>query len=800
VSDLGIGISAQEILESIGDAFYFLDREWRFVYMNRQAEPLVGKSVEECLGRGVWELFPEAVGTPFYAEYHRAMDENVEVRLTEYYHPLRTWFTVSAYPAPKGLAVYFRDVTLQIESERSLREKEALLASIVETVAEGVVAFDVAGRVLAANPAFLAILGFDEGADPYDALGDFAAEFKVWDADGRPLPLEEWPVARALRGERVEQEDLRFSRRGAEPRWVSLSAAPILDADGSVRAAVVSAVDVTERTSALNRLRQSESRLLALMDSARDFAIVGLDQDLTIAELNEGGERILGCAAEDVVGQPVDVIFTDDDVAAGRPRTEAEIARRDGRSVDERWHVRPDGGLFWASGYTYSVHGEVGDVRYVKVFQDRTAQRLAEEAVLRSEREFRALFESAPGSYLVLRPDFTIVTASDEMVRTAGRTREDLVGRHLFDVFPDNPDDPEVAASRDLRDSIETVLATRQTHTMPLQRYDVQRPDGEWEERWWSPVNSPVLGDGGEVLFVIHRTEEVTEFVRERKAQGDWSGETLANPMTRMETELYLRARDIQDANRRLHEAMDALRRSEAELERRVAERTAELEASHRLQESYNYSVSHDLRAPLRAIVATARILQDEHGAALSPDAHALLERQASAAKRLGDLVDELLKSSRLTRQEMRPAAMDLSALAEEVAREQGQALGKEFDLRVQPGMVAVADPLLVRLVLENVVGNAMKYSAEGTTIQVGRVETPRGSACFVSDRGIGFDMAYEARIWRPFERLVLDKDFEGTGIGLYNVAHMVERMGGQVWAESEPGRGSTFYFTLGRS
>ncbi len=232
---------------------------------------------------------------------------------------------------------------------------------------------------------------------------------------------------------------------------------------------------------------------------------------------------------------------------------------------------------------------------------------------------------------------------------------------------------------------------------------------------------------------------------------------------------------------------------AEAELERRVAERTAQLEAARRSQESWNYSVSHDLRAPLRAVMSTARILQLDHAEELSPAVQDLLQRQVNAAKKLGNLIDELLAAARLANQDLATDTLDISAIAREVADEHLKESERSFYVRILPGMTGCGDGRLVRLVLSNFLENAMKYSPCGSTIEVGQAS----GAYYVRDEGIGFDMKYEPKIWRPFERLVLDSDYAGTGIGLYNVAQMVARMGGRCWAESVPGKGSTFWFSL---
>jgi signal transduction histidine kinase len=211
--------------------------------------------------------------------------------------------------------------------------------------------------------------------------------------------------------------------------------------------------------------------------------------------------------------------------------------------------------------------------------------------------------------------------------------------------------------------------------------------------------------------------------------------------------------------------------------------------------EGFTYSVAHDLRAPLRAIISTSRILIEEAGGKLDPEDRRLLERQAHNANRLGTLIDDLLKMSRISREEMRLEPFDLSALAEGLAREmERDGRAGAGQIVVQPGLNARGDSRLIRLALQNLFENAAKFSPGGGSIHVGRVAD---GAYYVRDSGIGFDMQFVNRLFRPFERLVSDDQFSGTGIGLANVNRVIQRHGGRVWAESELGKGATFFFTL---
>lgn len=216
-------------------------------------------------------------------------------------------------------------------------------------------------------------------------------------------------------------------------------------------------------------------------------------------------------------------------------------------------------------------------------------------------------------------------------------------------------------------------------------------------------------------------------------------------------------------------------------LEERVRERTHELE-------SFCYSVSHDLRAPLRAINATSAILMEDFGSQLPTDAVDELERQAEASARLGRLIDDLLQFVRLGQTEAHRVEFDLSALARSVANE------LRLEVIVADGMTAYGDASLIRLMVMNLIDNAAKFCGEkAPCIEMGQ----QGDVFYVRDQGIGFDPKYSEKLFQPFERLHREGDYPGTGIGLANVKRIVERHGGQVWAESRPYEGATFFFTL---
>jgi PAS domain S-box-containing protein len=248
-------------------------------------------------------------------------------------------------------------------------------------------------------------------------------------------------------------------------------------------------------------------------------------------------------------------------------------------------------------------------------------------------------------------------------------------------------------------------------------------------------------------------------------------------------------------------QAEEAQRKWNAELEQRVAERTAELTDANRELETFSYSVSHDLRAPLRAIDGFSHLLDEEFGTRLDDKGRGYLRRVRAGAQRMGELIDALLELSRLSRRELTCGRVDLSRIAAEALRELAEHHPeRRTEFRIEPGLVAEADPVLIKVVLDNLFDNAWKFTAGRTVTQIefGSVDHEGRRAYFVRDNGAGFDMAYVGRLFGAFQRLHPVDRFPGSGIGLASVARIIHRHGGRVWAQGQLEQGATFYFTLG--
>jgi signal transduction histidine kinase len=243
-----------------------------------------------------------------------------------------------------------------------------------------------------------------------------------------------------------------------------------------------------------------------------------------------------------------------------------------------------------------------------------------------------------------------------------------------------------------------------------------------------------------------------------------------------------------------------ALRVAHEELEQRVQERTAQLAAANKELEAFSYSVSHDLRAPLRSIDGFSLALLEDYAERLDEEGKGHLQRIRAATQRMGMLIDDLLNLSRMTRAEIHKEAVDLSALAHSVTTGlQESQPERKIDFRIEDRLEANADARLVQVILENLLGNACKFTSKRTSpcIEFGKIRHNGTSAYFVRDNGAGFDAAYANRLFGAFQRLHGASEFPGTGIGLATVQRIVRRHGGQIWAEGAVEKGATFYFTL---
>ncbi len=398
-----------------------------------------------------------------------------------------------------------------------------------------------------------------------------------------------------------------------------------------------------------------------------------------------------------------------------------------------------------------------------------------------SDLDFRLLFESSPDILLVLLPDaprFTLVAATETRLVATLTTREGTIGRGLFEVFPDNPDDPEATGTNNLRASLERVLATRATDTMAVQKYDIRGADGTFQTKYWSPKNLPVLGAKGEVRYILHRVEDVTELV-----QASELGEELRGRARQMEREVISRSRELAAAN---HELRDA---------------NEKLQGLDRAKTSFFSNVSHEFRTPLTLILGPIEhALAQPHGALVGEDL-AAVHRNAG---RLLHLVNDLLDFSRIAAGgvELSFSATELGAFTAGLAGA-FHSLVQDAGLRLRVECAPLPAPVYVdqarweKIVL-NLISNAFKFTFDGEIVVT---LSWRGDhvELQVRDTGTGIPEHELPRVFERFHRIegARGRSFEGSGIGLAMVREIAELHAGSVHVVSEERRGSTFTVSI---
>ena len=665
-----------------------------------------------------------------------------------------------------------RDLRAREAASIELRRRSEEIRDLYDQAPCGYHSLDAEGRVTMINATELRWLGYEHA----EVVGRLRFADLLAPAS-RPAFETSFPAFRE--GEPVRDLEYEMLRKDGSTFPVVLNSTAMRDSAGRFVSSRATLFDLTERKRAEQRVQQARAYAESIVDTVREPLLILTDQ-LVVNSVNGAYHEMFQTTDADVVGRPFAELGRGEwnlpgllpllrDIVPLQTRLENHEVTITFASIGHRILRLNARKLRRPGNHTTML---------LLALEDVTANRQVE----RMHLQFRALFESLPGLYLVLKPDLVIAAASDAYLKATMTTREGILGRDLFDVFPDNPADATANGVSNLRASLDRVLKTAAPDTMAFQKYDVRRPDGAFEERYWSPVNSPILGADGRVEYIIHRVEDVTDFVREKSAPAALADSPASQAkVERMEAEIYQRSQEVRVM-------MDRLRQANEELE------------------SFSYSVSHDLRAPLRHIEGFSDMLGQTAASQLDDKGKRYLGIIADSARRMGTLIDDLLTFARIGRAEMRRLPVHLAELVRDVRESlSAETTSRVIEWEVGPLPVVTGDPNLLRQVFANLLGNAVKYTARkpAARISIHAVETPAAAespaevVVSIRDNGAGFDMKYAGKLFGVFQRLHNASEFEGTGVGLANVRRIIQRHGGRTWAEGVPGEGAVFHFSL---
>jgi PAS domain S-box-containing protein len=628
---------------------------------------------------------------------------------------------------------------------------------IFDSLESGVLWFDAELRIVDGNRAALEVLGLSElplGAR-VDELG-----WTQSDEHGAPMPEQARPVRRALDGNGETTSAIVVVRRPGGERWLRVRAVAVDSVGaGRGRGVVVSFTDFTDEGNSARSLLESERLFRMFGDHSLDLIWIVDPSTQKLLYMNSAYERIWGRPAAPLYESLTH--WLDGVDPADRQRVaDASLHADAGGLYQTEYRVnRPDGRVVWIRGRGFPLFGADGRMRYLAGFAEditptRTAEALERAHRLAQERLER-IVATAPGAVHSYRqrPDghgeFTFASpAIHELLGVDAATLVDR-GIDLLDLV--RPDE-RAAVAKSLRESAELGSAWLATFRVP---------HAPGRERCIEAHSMPVRESDGSVV---------------------WHG-FLIDITGRRRAEQEIRSLNI-------------------DLEHRVADRTSELEAKHREMESFTYSVSHDLKAPLRGIDGYSRLLESDHAGQLDEEGRFFVSMIRKATGHMGELIDDLLAYSRVERgrPKLGPVAPGpvLATVVDGVAAEVA-AEGIVLRSVVEPDLMVRGEHDGLVLALRNLLDNAIKFTAgrPDRAIEIG-VRQAQGQALFwVRDDGPGFDMRYHDRIFEIFQRLHRAEEYPGTGVGLAIVRKAVERMQGKVWAESAKGAGATFYIEL---
>jgi PAS domain S-box-containing protein len=736
------------ILNNISDAIITTDEKFRIIYWNDAAEKVYGWKAAEVMGK----VGPDLLQSRFI-EMNR--EEAIKIAAKEGFyrtqiihrhkdgHELHidSLFTVvkDEHGTPREYITVNRDITSQKKTEEELVSNEKNLSAVLNAASESIYLFDRDGRFVITNLTAATRLGLKTA----DLIGHHIKEFLT-------------PELYKSRWERIQEvfsqgNPIVFEDKRAEMHFEH-HLYPVFEDHEVVRVVSFSS-DITVRKMALDAVSRSEENYRTLVQSANSI-ILRADKDMRISFMNEYGLKFFGYTAEEIIGRKALNTIIPSKNSEGQDLTAMfnDLARNPDRYASNvHENMRKDGSLVWVSWTNKAIYDTDGNFsELLTIGNDLTKLKEAEEEIHKSEERYQNLFNTMIEGFCII-----------EMVYDDDNHPVDY---RFFEVNP----------AFELQTGLHQAEGKLMRELVP-----------DHEQYWF------------DIFGKIAMTGESMEFENEAKGLNRWYKVQAFRVGEEGSRRVAICFNDITERKK----VDDEIHKLNADLERRVNQRTAELQEVIKELEDYNYSISHDLRAPLRHLSGSIGLMKKRFGTPADEKIKHHMDVISESADNMGKLIDAILAFSRMGRTELKKSTVDMNTLVSKTIETFKEETGRrKIKWQVAKLPEVYGDHAQLTIVMSNLLSNSIKYTSKKEEAEIGVGFLDGGSfedIFYVKDNGVGFDMQFSGKLFKLFERLHHPSEFEGTGFGLANSRRIIQRHGGRIWAEGVAGEGATFYFSL---
>ena len=758
------------LLENSTDAIVLTDPQGIILYESPGYEHISGWSAAERFGKSGFEFVHPGDKPAIEQMLKEVLDdkESVHTITIRSQHKDGSWHWLECSitnlltePAIKGIAVNIHDITRQTRDREAMRMSAAKYRGLFEANKDGISIFyanedNTLSNFAEVNEAAASMLGYTKKEMLNLSVLDLEINTDFEILNSRKKEIREKGFS--------STETIIRHKNGAHIS-VELLVVPLQYND---RIALMNIVrDITKRKHTEEALHRSEQKYRLMADNISDV-IWSMDNQMKYTFISPSIFQLRGLSQEEAMQESFEDSMTPESLRIVneniiKSRKEELLGIPPKTVTVEVQQKHKNGSLIWAEIAVHTISGSSGErIGLMGVSRDVTKRKEAEDALIESRQELLNIIDFLPDATFVVDNEKKVIAWNKAMEEMTGIQKQDMIGKgNNACAIPFYGKKQKQLL--DMIDSDDEVLMNKYSNVSRnglALRAEVFAPAlYHGKGAYVSEICSPLYNSSGDRVGSIESIRDISE---SKKAQ----------------EEIYL---------------------LNTELEQRVTQRTLALENTNKELEAFSYSVSHDLRAPLRGIDGWSLALLEDYNHQLDDKGRVYIARVRSESQRMGNLIDDLLKLSRVNRYEMRKVNMNISAIVQSIADRSLETYAERgFNFIIPPGISAYGDPQMLEIVLTNLFENACKFTVKKSvaTIEFGSFMTDGLQTYFVRDNGVGFDMEYAKKLFGAFQRMHKQSEFPGSGIGLATVKRIISRHGGRVWAESKPGEGATFYFT----